>query len=86
MDQSLAYLREILSLHTENSDIGKELYDKLTNGNYTGEGQLQFVRELSEDEMSFLDHVLKEAIAYSKHAQDSERANHLNEVYELLFV
>lgn len=84
MEQSLAYVREIIAGHTETSEIGNNIYEKVTNGNYSND--VQFVRELSEDETSYLNRVLQDAIEYSKQSQDIERANQLSEVYGLLFV
>ncbi|WP_394232313.1 sigma-G-dependent sporulation-specific acid-soluble spore protein CsgA [Niallia oryzisoli] len=84
MDQSLEYLREILSGHTENDDVGKNLYHKISSHDYASEGN--FVRALTQEENVYLNHILTEAIDYSKQEKDYVRARHLNEVYELLFV
>jgi hypothetical protein len=84
VEQSLLYVREVLAPHTENSNVGKSLFKKITKGNYASEEQ--FIRDLSEDESKFLNQVLKEAIDYSSQEQDSERARQLNDVYELLFI
>lgn len=84
MEQSLLYVREIISAHTNNSQLGMSLYKKLTHNSYQTEEA--FIRDLSEDESQFLNQVLKEAIDYSKQSQDYERANQLNDVYEILFI
>lgn len=84
MEQSLLYVREIISAHTESSPLGKSLYEKLANKSYHTEEA--FIRDLSEDESEYLNQVLKEAIDYSKQSQDDERANQLNDVYAMLFV
>ncbi|KAA9025663.1 sigma-G-dependent sporulation-specific acid-soluble spore protein CsgA [Niallia endozanthoxylica] len=84
MDQSLEYLREILSGHTENDQVGKNLYAKICSHQYASEGK--FVRELTQEENDYLNQILTEAIDYSKQEKDYVRARHLNEVYELLLV
>ena len=84
MNQSLGYVQEILSAHTEDSKVGKHIYNMISDGNYdSGE---QFVRDLSVGESHYLNRVLQDAIAYSNQEQDEERSKHLNEIYELLFV
>lgn len=82
MDQSLGYLREFMSGHADDK-VGKAIYRMITKNNYSSEGQ--FVKELSEEEISYLNKLLEDAIEYSKQEQDTERARQLNEVYELLF-
>lgn len=84
MDQSLEYLREILSGHTETDDVGKKLYQKVSTHDFSSEGR--FVRALTQEENQYLNQILMEAIDYSKQEKDYVRARHLNEVYELLFV
>ncbi|SFB94380.1 sigma-G-dependent sporulation-specific acid-soluble spore protein CsgA [Peribacillus sp. B-H-3] len=84
MDQTLGYLREILSGHTDSDHAGKILYHKLVKNNYKDEEA--FVRDLSSSEGDYLNKVLKEAIDYSEQEGDSERAGQLNEVYELLIL
>jgi Minor curli fiber component A len=84
MDQSLGYLREILSAHTENDSVGKRIFDRISTHNYPTEGK--FVEELTQEENNYLNQILNEAIDYSNQEQDYERARQLNEVYELLFV
>lgn len=83
MNQSLAYVQEILSGHTEDSEIGKTIFDRISDRNYSS-GE-QFVRDLSEDESNYLNRILKDAIDYSNQEQDEERSTHLNEIYELLY-
>lgn len=83
MNQSLAYVREVLSLYTDRSDTGKSIYSKMMEGHFMSEEA--FIRELSEGEINFLNQVLEEEIQHAKNEQDSKRAHHLNDVYELLF-
>ena len=85
MDQSLGYLREILSAYMENDDaVGKKIYNRISTHDYQSEGQ--FVNQLSQVENHYLNRILIDAIKYSKQEQDFERARQLNEVYELLFI
>jgi hypothetical protein len=84
MDQSLGYLREILSGHTDNDAIGKRIFDRISIQDYSTEGK--FVDGLTQEENNYLNQILTEAIDYSNQEQDYERARQLNEVYELLFV
>ena len=84
MNQSLAYLQEILSGHEEESKIGKSLYQRILKQNYTSEEQ--FARDLSVSETNYLNRILKDAIAYSNQEQDQERSRHLNEIYEMLYI
>ena len=84
LNQSLAYLQEILSAHTEDSKIGQSIYDRIAKYQYTSEEQ--FARDLSVGETHYLNGILKEAISYSNQEQDQERSRHLNEIYELLYI
>ncbi|QQZ11203.1 sporulation protein [Heyndrickxia vini] len=81
MDTTLAYLRESLSNHL-NHRIGEEIYKKLHSS--TNQNELEFVRNLSEDETAFLNSVLAKEIRYAQDEQDQTRVTQLNEVYELL--
>lgn len=84
MDQSLGYLREILSAYSETDSVAGKLYNRISNHDYSSEGK--FVDQLSQKESHYLNRMLKDAIQYSKQEQDFERARQLNEVYELLFI
>lgn len=83
MDKTLGYLREILSNYSDGHSDGRQLYRKLSEGNYSNEGD--FVRHLTQKEISFLNNILPKEINYAKEEQDEKRAHELNEVYELLF-
>jgi hypothetical protein len=83
MDQTLGYLREILSNYTDDHSEGGKIYRKLTKGHYKSEGD--FVRNLSQEESNFLNKMLPDEIKYAKEEQDEKRAHELNEVFELLF-
>ncbi|MGE0911755.1 sigma-G-dependent sporulation-specific acid-soluble spore protein CsgA [Bacillus atrophaeus] len=82
MDKTLGYLRESLSNHLDN-DICQRIYKKMLTRHYTGEGN--FVKDLNDDEMSYLNTILEKEIKYAQNEQDQQRASELNEVYELLF-
>lgn len=84
MDQSLRYLREILSAYSENDSVGKKLYNRISKYDYSSEEK--FVEQLSQHESHYLNQMLRDAIQYSKQERDDERARQLNEVYELLFI
>lgn len=48
-------------------------------------GEGNFVKDLNDDEMSYLNTILEKEIKYAQNEQDQQRASELNEVYELLF-
>ncbi|MCM3588109.1 sigma-G-dependent sporulation-specific acid-soluble spore protein CsgA [Mesobacillus maritimus] len=83
MEQTLAYLREILANYTEKDETSRQIYRKLENGHYHSEGDL--VRDLTFEETEYLNGILPWEIRYAKNEQDEQRAYQLNEVYELLF-
>jgi hypothetical protein len=83
MDKTLGYLREILSNYSDQHSEGKQVYRKLSDGKFTSEGD--FVRQLSQKEIDFLNEILPQEINYAKEEQDEKRAHELNEVFELLF-
>lgn len=83
MEQTLAYLRETLSNYTEEHQVSLQLSKKLEEKAYKSEGD--FVRELDEQEIEFLNQVLPGEINHAMEAQDYNRVQELNEVYELLF-
>jgi hypothetical protein len=83
MEQTIAYLREILSNYTEKDDVSNSIYRKIEKGNYTSEGAL--VHDLTFEETEYLNKILPWEIQYAKNEQDEQRAYQLNEVFELLF-
>lgn len=82
MDKTMGYLRESISNYLE-SDICQKIYKKMQAKQYSNEEE--FVKELNDEEMEFLDHVLGKEIKYAQDEQDDKRSRELNEVYELLF-
>lgn len=84
METTLAYLREVLSNYLDyHTAIPRRIYQKLLEKPYPDEEA--FVRDLSQQEIAFLDHILPSEIRYAMNERDTVRAHHLNEVYELLF-
>ncbi|MEW8986669.1 MAG: sigma-G-dependent sporulation-specific acid-soluble spore protein CsgA [Bacillus sp. (in: firmicutes)] len=83
MEKTQAYLREIISNYTETYPLSKKIYSRLEQGDYPSEGE--FVKDLTAEEIEFLNKILPEAIEYAKNEQDEKRAQQLNEVYELLY-
>jgi hypothetical protein len=83
MDQTLGYLRETLSNYTDQYSIGQRIYEKVKQQQYTSEGM--FVRDLTAEEIDFLNKILPDEIQYAKDEQDEKRAHELNEVFELLY-
>ena len=81
MDVTLGYLRESLSNHLDRG-TGQQIYKKLVKHEYKSEGD--FVRDLNEGEISFLNTILEKEIRYAEEEQDEKRVKELNEVYELL--
>lgn len=82
MDNTLGYLREIVSNYTDEHSAGEQVFQKLIKGTYTSEGS--FVRDLNQKEIKFLNKILPIEINYAKEEQDEKRAFELNEVFELL--
>lgn len=82
MDNTLAYLREILSNYTEQNALCQQMYERVHKERYRSEGE--FVRSLREEEIAFLNEILPEEINHANEVNDRERAYQLNEVYELL--
>ena len=83
MEKTQAYLREIISNYTETYPLSKKIYNRLEQGDYPSEGE--FVKDLTAEEIEFLNKILPEAIEYARNELDEKRAQQLNEVYELLY-
>jgi hypothetical protein len=83
MDKTLGYLREILANYNDEHSEGRHLFRKVSEGTFHSEGD--FIRQLNQKEINFLNKVLPNEINYAKEEQDEKRAHELNEVYELLF-
>ncbi|MFT4417229.1 sigma-G-dependent sporulation-specific acid-soluble spore protein CsgA [Fredinandcohnia humi] len=83
MDKTLGYLIESLSNYSEEQKSSQTILTKIIKNNYHSEEA--FVRDLAEDEIEFLNHVLPDEINYALEERDFKRVQELNEVYELLF-
>lgn len=83
MEKTQAYLREIISNYIETYPLSKKIYNRLELGNYPSEGD--FVKDLTAEEIEFMNKILPEAIEYARNELDEKRAQQLNEVYELLY-
>lgn len=83
MNQSLGYLKEVLSNYTDRSGTGKEILKLIMEQSFSSEES--FVRELTDSQIDFLNKILPHEINHAKNAADDERAYQLNEVFELLF-
>lgn len=82
IDNTLNYLRESLANYSEN-DMCQKIDKKLETEGYKNEGE--FVRNLDEEEMAYLDSVLERELAYARNVENDIRVKELTEVYELLF-
>ncbi|MBP1947425.1 sporulation protein [Virgibacillus litoralis] len=76
------YLRESLANYSEN-DMCQKIGKKLETEGYKNE--VEFVRNLDEEEMAYLDSVLEKELAYARNVENDIRVKELTEVYELLF-
>ena len=82
IDHTLLYLRESLSNY-EGNDLSQSIHHKLQNNNYQSEEE--FVDDLDDREMQYLDKILAREIGYAENVQDDLRLQQLREVYELIF-
>ncbi|GAB3061054.1 sporulation protein [Virgibacillus ainsalahensis] len=82
IDYTLNYLRESLSNYMDN-EMCQQIVKKMEANHYVNEKY--FVRDLGEEEMTYLNDVLENELSYAKDVQDDIRVKELTEVYELLF-
>ncbi len=75
-------MRESLSNYSEN-EMCQQIIAKLEENQYSEE--IEFVKDLSEEEISYLDKVLENELDYARNAQDEVRTKQLLEVFEQLF-
>jgi len=83
VETSLKYLRESLSNYEEEHEIVERINMKLENNEY--ESEIEFIEDLDEDELVYLDRILEQEINYATDVQDEVRAKELQDIYELLF-
>jgi Minor curli fiber component A len=82
IDHTLDYLRESLANYQEN-EMCQQIINKLQAKTYAGEGE--FVKDLEDEEMTYLHDVLENELDYAKNVQYDQRVKELTEVFELLF-
>ncbi|MFS0863355.1 sporulation protein [Fredinandcohnia sp. 179-A 10B2 NHS] len=82
MDKTLGYLIEAISNYDEEQKASKTILTKIMKHQYHSEEA--FVRDLNDQEIEFLNHVLPDEINYAMEERDFKRVQELNEVYELL--
>nr|WP_038246056.1 hypothetical protein [Virgibacillus massiliensis] len=82
MDHTLKYLRESLSNYMDNPYC-QTIVGKMEQGHFASE--VAFVKQLSEEELTYLNDVLENEINYAKEVQFDNRVKELTEVYEQLF-
>uniref|UniRef100_UPI00403EF822 sporulation protein n=1 Tax=Ornithinibacillus sp. FSL M8-0202 TaxID=2921616 RepID=UPI00403EF822 len=82
IDHTLQYLLESLSNY-EDSELSQTIYQKLKHNPYQSERE--FVDDLDDKEIQYLDQILEREINYAENVQDDVRVQQLREVYELIF-
>ncbi len=83
MVQALKYLYESVSNYIEDEPISESIYHKIENNTY--ENEEDFIEDLHEEEVEYLDMLLEREIGYAKRVDDEVRVKELNDIYELLF-
>jgi len=79
---TLLYLKESIANYADENKLGQRIYNKLKEKAYHNEEE--FLENLSEKEMDYLDDVLRMEMRYARSAQDSIREKQLNEIYQLI--
>lgn len=82
MAESLLYLQESMENYMGNP-ICERVYQKLTAKKYDSEEA--FITELEDEEISYLNALVRQEMRYANNAQDQIRLNQLNQVYERLY-
>ena len=82
IESSLLYLRESMDLYKDHPTC-QSILTKVTAGPYTSEEA--FVTELSDQEISYLNALLRQELRYANQSEDRTRFNELNSIYELLY-
>lgn len=82
MDNTLQYLRESLSNYDEDN-LSLSIYHKLKHNTY--ENEVDFVKDLNDKQLQYLEQILEREISYAENVQDDLRVEQLREVYELIF-
>ncbi len=71
-----------MSNYSEN-ELCQIIVKKMEQNQYGSEEQ--FVEDLEDDEITYLDNVLENELNYAKNVQNDERVQQLTEIFELLF-
>lgn len=79
---TLLYLKESIANYIEENKLGQHIYNKLKNETYYNEED--FIDNLSEKEIAYLNAILKREIRYARNAHDEIREKHLSEIYQFL--
>jgi len=82
IEQGLNYLRESLANYEEENEIIDRIRRKIDHVN--AGSQLDFIQNLDEEEVLYLDNLLKQEIHYARHAHDDVRVTELTNIYSLL--
>lgn len=80
---TLLYLKESIANYTEDNKNGQHIYNKLNSEGYYDKED--FIKDLSEEDVAYLNHVLKKEMNYARNAYDETREKQLNEIYQYLY-
>jgi len=83
IEKSLKYLSESLSNYIEEDHMSRKINSKLEQRDY--ETEIDFVEDLEDEEIEYLNMLLEREINYAENVQDDIRVKELNDIYELLF-
>lgn len=83
IEKSLKYLSESLSNYVEEDRMSQKINSKLEQQDY--ETESDFVEDLDDEEIEYLNTLLEREINYAQSVQDDVRVKELNDIYELLF-
>ncbi|MFC4559069.1 sporulation protein [Virgibacillus kekensis] len=81
IDNTLNYLRESLANYSD-QEMCNQIVRKIEMGKYTDENQ--FAKDLSEEEIAYLNSILENELDYARNAADDVRVKELTEMYEQL--
>lgn len=82
IESSLLYLKESMDMYRENP-LCESIFRKLEAKDYATESA--FLTELSDEEISYLNALVRRELRYANDAEDRTRFNQLNDIYELLY-
>ena len=82
IETSLLYLKESMDSYRGNS-LCESVSRKLEAKSY--ESETEFLRELSDEEVSYLNALVRKELRYAHSSDDRTRFDQLNDIYELLY-